>query len=108
MDPTSMYNWSLKPAIEPRTFAASLLTTEIDNEITFFHLENAHHMLKLVSSFSQILLGLKPVLKLMKLLNILQGWNDLLYAVPSAAQVLTQILVTMLLYLQEPVLWILF
>jgi len=73
MDPTSMYNRSLKPAIEPHTFAASLLTTEIDNQNTFFHLENAHHMLKLVSSFSQILLGLKPVLKLMKLLNILQG-----------------------------------
>jgi len=89
MDPTSMYNWSLKPAIEPHTFAASLLTTEIDNENTFFHLENAHHMLKLVSSFSQILLGSNPVLKLMKLLNILQGWNDLLYAAPSTAQVLS-------------------
>jgi hypothetical protein len=50
-----------------------LLTTEIDNENTFFHLENAHHMLKLVSSFSQILLGLKPVLKLMKLLNVLKA-----------------------------------
>jgi hypothetical protein len=50
-----------------------LLTTEIDNENTFFHLENAYHMLKLVSSFSQILLGLKPVLKLMKLLNILKA-----------------------------------
>jgi hypothetical protein len=99
MDPTSMYNWSLKPAIEPHTFAASLLTTEIDNGNTFFHLENAHHMLSA---------WFEPVLKLMKQLNILQGWNNLLYAAPSTAQVLSQILVTMLLYLQEPVLWILF